>query len=437
MNELKDKDKSDQQDLDKYLFHLSEDFGEFSAFRVRDSFVEKVGWLVFSKSSDQSHTFEAVSAFYTTYPADSPHLVNINNLIVTGVSRFLKQKFSERDSTQIKNENLLKLLCNLTAAFKQDSSDIYKVINRLLFLKTVFKNLSKFAPCDDWLSPLMDNSVDYMDSVVLDKVLLRHLVPSYSVIYLMNKYLRCISCLWLDEASGVNLDYVVRREVSLTTCLTFLLDEFERIEGLNDQTLTFRTLMMIMKLLVNLKDDYSAFEDNFKKIHNAFNTKTEPSCFKLSLIYDPQQDDDLIVDFNLLCLNILLKRMHLNVKFLSQLFDAELNVHRLFINMLDKFVSFKYETIIDWLISNETNFLLYFLRYVKFLCNDLELCGLDNLNRALGQLNTGKPLLSQIELKTVTQFLTEILGKLKKLKKSFPYNCEPLIKALERALSKL
>ncbi len=35
-------------------------------------------------------------------------------------------------------------------------------------------------------------------------------------------------------------------------------------------------------------------------------------------------------------------------------------------------ISFDYEIILNWLIENQTNFLVYFLKYLKYLLNDLK-----------------------------------------------------------------
>jgi hypothetical protein len=430
LNDLNEKNTTNDDDLERYLSYLSEDPGDFSAFRIRGSFLEKAGWLIFKKAANKRKTLDAVNSLYVNALACS-NSYNINNLIVLALIRLFKEEFE--NESQTKPQILPKLILSLVSKFGEDSSDTYKIINRLLFMKLMFKHLRKFKPGDD-LNAFLCHSIEYLNALASKKILLEHLGAKYTAIYLINKYLRCISLLWLNTENKEILAGTERFECSWKVHLNFFMDEFGRIESLGDKTLVFRTLMVIVNMLVESKDDYSDSEDNFNKLQDAFYTS---NAFKLSSIYETQQDDTLIVDFNFLCLNIVSKKRHENVRFLRGLFDSELNFNLLFIKMLDSFIGFNYETIIDWLISNETNFLLYFLRYLKYLWNDIDLHNFDNMNRALGMLNANRPIMKQVHFDMVFNFLQLVLSKLKTLKKSFPYNCEPLIKALDKVLDKI
>jgi hypothetical protein len=432
INELNDKEVVDDENLKKYLSYLAEDLDDFSAARIRDNFVEKAGWLVFSKIKDVNQAFDAVNTIYASSPKTNSQ--NTNNLIILALIRYFKESFKSNSKT--KPQALPKLILNLVYEFKEDSTDTYKVINRLLFMKLMFKHLRKFQQDDD-LNLFLSHSVNYLQSLASEEILVKHLSSKYSAIYLLNKYLRCISALWLNTENKEVLLCFDNRESFLKVYLDFFLNEFDKIENLGDKTLVYRVLMNIMSILIEFKNDYSESENNLKKLHHAFYSKSEMVDFKLSEIYVMQQDDDLIIDFNLLCLNITLKKAYENFKFLRNIFETELNSHLLFMRMLDLFIEFKYETVIEWLITNETDFLLYFLRYVKYLWSDLDLNQLENVNRALSAINAQRPIIKQVTLDMVFNFLQEISTKLGSLKKSFPYNCEPLIKAIDKALTKL
>ena len=151
-------------------------------------------------------------------------------------------------------------------------------------------------------------------------------------------------------------------------------------------------------------------------------------------------DDDLIIEFNLNCLQNQLK--HGN----QSIFEFDLNSHVLFVKLIAS-VSFDYQVLIDWLISNETKFLAYLVRYLKHLTCEMQTFKLVNLNRILGELNTCKFIkFNQILNKNFEQsmqtnllyesfqLLSQLNKKIKKLKRNFPYNCEPLIRILDKLL---
>jgi hypothetical protein len=178
---------------------------------------------------------------------------------------------------------------------------------------------------------------------------------------------------------------------------------------------------------------------------------TEPKS-DLDLIYS-QQDDDFMVDFNLNYLEIQInyekqETSTRNNDMIAYLFEFNLNAHVLFFKLI-KSISFDYEIILDWLLSNETNFLTYLVRYFKYLINELNLFGFANLKRLLSKIqveqtstkassriSTKQPnkLFQQMDcsqLEQIFEFLNELFLKMKTMKHLFPYNCEPLIKLLK------
>ena len=150
-------------------------------------------------------------------------------------------------------------------------------------------------------------------------------------------------------------------------------------------------------------------------------------------------DDDLIIEFNLNCLQNQLKHGE------QSIFEFDLNSHVLFVKLMAS-VSFDYQVLIDWLISNETKFLAYLVRYLKHLTCELQTFKLVNLNRLFGALNASKFVrFNQVLSKNIDQseknllyesfqLLSRLNKKIKKLKRNFPYNCEPLIKILDKLL---
>jgi len=152
-------------------------------------------------------------------------------------------------------------------------------------------------------------------------------------------------------------------------------------------------------------------------------------------------DDDLLIEFNMTCLCNQRDPEKASFSF----FDFDLNSHVLFVKLLAS-VSFDYQILLDWLISNEITFLEYFISYLKCLNHELSTCGTVNLqrtfnselnkkkfkkfNKSLGNDSVGGQSVGWFYLNSALKCLTDLNNKIKKVKRSFPYDCEPLIKLL-------
>jgi hypothetical protein len=160
--------------------------------------------------------------------------------------------------------------------------------------------------------------------------------------------------------------------------------------------------------------------------------------FRLDRMFSGK-DDDIIIDFCLLCLKNELTGTH----FIRELFNYDLESSVLFTKLCCS-IRFDYEVLIDWLITNETSFLEYFLKYLKLLNSSLSRDD-DYKKRIRGQLSSISH--SKVEefnkiiglnerldsyLDRMFDLLKKIEQKMKVLKRSFPYNCAPLIKLLEK-----
>jgi hypothetical protein len=158
------------------------------------------------------------------------------------------------------------------------------------------------------------------------------------------------------------------------------------------------------------------------------------------------QDDDFIIDFCYSCLKfqVKLKENQIESLEIDRIFkESKLNSHIQFVKLLAS-ISFDYKVIIDWLISNETIFLKYFITYLKYLIDNLqknninEIEQLFNKNEAdfndFNQKLKGKykNFKSNYYLNETFKTLSLLKIQIIKLKRSIPYNCEPLIKLLNK-----
>ncbi|XP_078483586.1 uncharacterized protein LOC100181817 [Ciona intestinalis] len=126
------------------------------------------------------------------------------------------------------------------------------------------------------------------------------------------------------------------------------------------------------------------------------------------------EQDDGLMEFLLLHLQTFIKC----VQFEPYLFDP----HEAFISLQIK-LSFDFSILLDWLMSNETDFLLYFVKYLKYLqtsperfCDSCKIMG-HAKHQVLNELSNLKLCIAKLHMKEL-----------------FPYNPQPLIKNLENAI---
>ena len=218
---------------------------------------------------------------------------------------------------------------------------------------------------------------------------------------------------------------------------------------------------MATQLMLSVYDgqDQSELSQVVKQVSEiCFQRLDQLECSRLDLIFVGQ--DDSMINFNLDCLKREINRTSqatLSSQPPPDLQIRDLNSHFLFIKLLIS-ISFDYQVMIDWLISNETNFLLYLVKYLKFLLGHLQQTSADNkselidlsgldvfyfdhfakfLSRANGvsSASASGQLENRFYLKRSFECLAELTGKMKSLKSVFPYNCEPLLKLLRNLLT--
>uniref|UniRef100_F6UBD0 Protein Lines N-terminal domain-containing protein n=2 Tax=Ciona intestinalis TaxID=7719 RepID=F6UBD0_CIOIN len=126
------------------------------------------------------------------------------------------------------------------------------------------------------------------------------------------------------------------------------------------------------------------------------------------------EQDDGLMEFLLLHLQTFIKC----VQFKIYLFDP----HEAFISLQIK-LSFDFSVLLDWLMSNETDFLLYFVKYLKYLqtsperfCDSCKIMG-HVKHQVLNELANLKLRIAKLHMKEL-----------------FPYNPQPLIKNLENVI---
>lgn len=346
-------------------------------------FITKLGLLLVEHFQDKNELFRVIQ----NWLLNCKHSYS-RSIIMTVLTSYLKEK----KHRQIIPNELLNSLATIN-----DSSYLLQdgLIIKILFLKAVFKyNTSISVDCLNHLSSLLANSQ------------LIDLNRRHASIYTMNKLIRCglIIC---DKESTAQV---------VTDIWTYFLNNLPQILSLQDRTLYFRLLLLLLRLVVGISDETVNSEENQVLLNRAFYQDNE---FSLDKVFVSGQDDDLIIDLNSWCLELETKRK-CSCRLVNELVQNKLNGHVLFYRLASQFISFNTETVIEWLISQEsTKFLAYFVRYLKYLTQDVE-----KFKRT-----------EHIDTLLMTEFLAKFCSRIKKLKKSFPYNCDPLIKLLDKFIT--
>lgn len=160
------------------------------------------------------------------------------------------------------------------------------------------------------------------------------------------------------------------------------------------------------------------------------NAADHPLAYLITLL---SSQDDGLINFMILHLNIScsLKKLQADGSNLEPLFVSP---NTLFIRFISS-VSFDSSVLLDWLTSNETEFLLFLIKYLKYVlkypdeftqsCTDLE-------------KESDADAFKDCRIKT-KEMLTSLSESIEKLssKKLFPYNASPLLRNLQLVLSVL
>jgi hypothetical protein len=270
-----------------------------------------------------------------------------------------------------------------------------------------------------------------------------------SLIYTACKFLRCVDISLSDTTrpATIELDELYR---NLIRCLieSKLLEstedelqenEFKHSVDFQQSLLQIHLLLVSLKLLLKVKNSNTI--DYFMSVY----IDSHDRC-KFDLVYQTGQDDNTLIDFNMYCLK---HELELNDgESIRRLFEYHLNAHALFAKLLIC-VSYDYEVLLDWLISSETSFLAYLVKYAKHLINELTKEKFDNIRATLLKVDSEKqnriskfkqrPSRSQKQqtqaissLHGMFELFKELGARIRRLKSLFPYNCEPLLRLLDK-----
>jgi hypothetical protein len=380
-----------------------------------------------------------------------------------------------------KNKNdllvkIIEILKSFHSFTEHNTLDFEQMLELIILNKRIMK---KMLPCpqdtvnvnfiDEFLLEMI-RIFDRMNRTLLDECFGVH---SFSNIYAGKKYLKCLhiyldyiekhepktSSLALGKSHlenfflalinrGVFARIVEEKPSTIDLKASFLNDYYIKLVHLSMRVLLhFEVVVRLKEPGVKLSSDFLA---------NLRGILFREELFQLDLIYTTQ-DDDTIIDFNLSCLNYQLQIEKITFEdekeenLINDLFLFDLNVHVLFVKLLAS-TMFDYRILIDWLISSETNFLVYLMRYLKVLLNEMSLLKRENIKRVFDidlarvKLKSFNSILDSNKIKETNlsgkvyldkmyALLTELNSKIKQMKRSFPYNCEPLVRLLDKVVN--
>jgi len=121
-------------------------------------------------------------------------------------------------------------------------------------------------------------------------------------------------------------------------------------------------------------------------------------------------------------------------------------------------ISFDYEVIINWLIENQTNFLIYIVKYLKYLNNETDQFKFLNIQKIFSIQNENKFMnfqqilinqkpkmikrkknsklnelcIGETYMRKSFSLLCELKLKISKISKNIGYNVNPLIRLLDK-----
>jgi hypothetical protein len=451
--------KFKEQNLNVYLAKTSDESQNFSGNKIIEHLLVKTIDLILKKSKDT-----------TLYCLDEKDLVCTNRFEckfkLIEISLAIKRKSlneKHRNDLLIKITNILK---NFTTFMEHNSLDAEHALELLILVKRVLKKILPSTGLDPKLiEEFLLRMISFLNRDILYEC---SSTKPFSNLLIANKYLKCLN-LYLDflEKNAVqssslaygkthleNFIFSLISSGSLTRIIQEKSSDDLKSSFLNEYYI--KIIHLSLRILIHFEIIVKGSE---LKLSNQFivNLKEiyfREDIFQLDLVYI-NQDDDKIIDFNLSCLKYQLdleKTQLQDDSFIKELFSFDLNLHVLFVKLLVS-IMHDYEILVDWLISSETNFLTYLMKYLKVLLNEMSVLKSENINKLFGLvlaevkfknfnllLAEDKKLSNQNEvnlsgkvyLDKTYQLLIEINSKIKKIKRSFPYNCDPLIKLLDK-----
>ena len=391
------------------------------------------------------------------------------------ISFTLKRKtLNEKD----KNDLLLKIITipkKFILFMENNSLDFELKLEIVVLVKRVLK---KIVLSSELNKSLIDDFLIEMIRILdnLNRDLLEECFGHnpFSNLFAGNKYLKCLN-LYLDylekhsqHNSSLALGKIHLENFILTLVSTGALTRIIQEKTSDDLKASFlndyhiKLIHLSLRILIYFEIIVNESQIDMKLCNeflaNQRGIHFREDVFQLDLIYI-SQDDDVIIEFNLRCLNYQIQVEKVTLKeenFTKELFSFDLNVHVLFVKLLIS-IMFDYQVLVDWLISSETNFLTYFMRYLKVLLNEMSVLKSENINRIFGLtlaevkfknfhkiLASDKNFVGKSEetnlsgkhyLDKTHQLLIELNSKIKQMKRSFPYNCDPLVKLLDKIVN--
>jgi hypothetical protein len=295
--------------------------------------------------------------------------------------------------------------------YLKDSDDDFK-IKILIMIKNILKSM-------------LNSNLDYDELISIKAKILFNFDSFMNLenIYLMIKYLKIIDLViekhhkisQLKQLVETFIQYLITNYNGLIKFIKKKCDFKETKITSIDHTVYNHLYIKI--IMISLKSLMIIRKDLYKPIYESIDDE------KIDLIYKQGIDDDQIINFNLYFLDMQLNQQNKE----ENLFDSRLNVHRLFFKLVSS-ISFDYEIIVEWLISNETSFLKYFVKYLKIFINDLVI--IDESTSDERQLRN--KCLNSSEINQIVSLFKQLNVKIDSMKRSFPYNCQPLIKLLNK-----
>lgn len=341
----------------------------------------------------------------------------ISNMIQTNFNigiELLRLYLKNTELDNRKNEEIVNLVVE---SLKSASNSIYSIVTCLKIIKYVVKSKCLLLNNNDLISKI---ELFYINSN-LSKILIDH------QFFIFKKYLKSL-CLFIENT---NINRTFSKNIFNKLCDELILEQIEELNCFQEikEDLLVYFLFELFKIVFYLDDN----DINFEIINCIFYKR---NMFRLDLVFNGK-DDDLIVNF----LNFCFKKETENLKLFEEIFDFDLNNHVMFLKLCSS-IHFDYQILLDWLISNETNFLEYFLKYLKSL--NSKLTQSDNFIQIIKEkLRTNRYKLEsfkkaiqidsneELNFDKIFEFLKIAEQKIRQVKRSFPYNCEPLLRRLK------
>lgn len=303
-------------------------------------------------------------------------------------------------------------------------------LNTILVVKAILKHSNPTENVFSIIEEYLRTRVNPIETILSS--------PKNIDFYLLNKYFRCVKLCLIRESFNTNalFETTLNRLIESHADLASL--ETRPFENLATKHAVVNLLELVVYLSIYSTDDLAPDRlDLLKSI--LVSRQSNDEHFRPDIIYSDVVDDSQQIEFNLTCLErrllVLNKNQPQTITNTARfLFDFYLHPTRLFWKLVSSSVGFDCELVVEWLISSETKFLVYFLKFLKYLYADLLLLNenrLEYLERSLSRTNDHN---SSAKL---VSFLADVNAKLSSLKRSFPYNCTPLLKLLANILDKL